>query len=80
MLTLDEHVRVLYPELREELRIRAVAVGAAEHERTPAGREVGVVAAECGPMAGVDELVVPVEPDERVSPVEQNRFEHGGLG
>jgi hypothetical protein len=29
-------------------------------------------------VAGDDAFVVPLEPDERVVPVEENRSEHGG--
>jgi Ca2+:H+ antiporter len=77
VLPVDEALGILDAELCEQLRVRAVAVVVAEHERTPARGELGVVAAERGAMTGEDQLVVPLEPDERVPPVEQDGGEHG---
>ncbi len=77
MLAVDEAVRILHPELGEQLRIRAVTVVVAEHQPPPARREVGVVPAERGPMAGEHPVLVPLEVDERVAPVEEDRLEHG---
>ena len=37
---------------------------------------VGFVVSEPGPVPDLDELVVPLEVDERVVPVEENGFDH----
>ena len=67
------------PRLPQDVRVAPVAVVAAEHRLPPPRRELGVVVPEPRPVAGLDELVVPLEIDERVVPVEEDRVDHATL-
>src|SRR5207245_9006511 len=75
VLHVDEASRIRDAELREQLLVRAVR-RVAEHQLPIARREGRVVAAERGPVAGQQQLVIPRELDKRVRPFEENRFEH----
>ena len=76
VLALDETVAILDFKLGKQILVGPEPVRVAEQKPAPARGELRVVAPERGSVTGDDEFVVPVELDERVVPVEENRLEH----
>ena len=79
MLGVDERVRIGDAQLGKQLSVGAAAVRVAEDELAPPRGELRIVAPERGAVTRRDELVVPLEVDERVPPVEEDRLQHGRL-
>ena len=75
MLGVDERIRIVNAQLAEDLAIRPVPV-VAEHRLAPARRELRIVVSERGPVSLENAIVIPLEMDERVVPVEEDRLDH----
>ncbi len=78
MLGVDECLRIVHPELAQQLVVGPSSVLAAEHRLAPPRRERGVVTAERDAVPDLHQVVVPREVDEGVAPVEEDRIDHRG--
>jgi Ca2+:H+ antiporter len=76
VLGVHERLGIGDSELRKQLGVRAAVVRVSEEKLAPPSRELRVVAPERRQMARLDEVVVPLGLDERVTPIEENCFQH----